>query len=149
MAWTQRHLIIVPANLQTQANAEAIKWDPDAGGGGTFGVPLSSDGGESVTHYASNGLIDVDYVPPDQGGQTALQILDAFYATGHYKGYRVREPSANDDALQSGAVEHWRPAHLDDEGVPQPAGWYDLGTGSISNLALQESGLSKMALEGV
>ena len=140
-------MIIVPASLRQTANAEAVKWDPDAGGGDTFSVQLSDNAGTSLTHYACNGLIDVDYLPPGQGGQTALQVLDAFYATGFYKGYRIRRATAQDDALLTGDVDYWRGAHLDDDGVPQPAGWQALDTGPIKDLALLESGLTEYVEE--
>ena len=116
--------------------------DPDAGGGSTFnGARLSDDGGATPTHYACSTLIDVDYIPPGQGGQTALDVLDAFYATGHYKGYRIQRPDGDRSALLEGEVDVWRSAHLDDQGVPQPAGWYSLGTGRLSDLALTDAGL--------
>lgn len=133
MSWSQRHYIIVPAYLQTQANVEAVKWDPDAGGGATFdSAALSSDGGSTITHYAASTLIDDAYVPANQGGHHAPAVLDAFYATAFYVGYRITEAHATNAAKTQGLVETV---------ALFPYRWVEVGEGVLREIALQNESL--------
>jgi len=137
--FNERHFIIVPIELEEQANAEAVKWDRDAGGSRTFsGAGASSDGGQTMTHRISSTLIDSAYVPPGQGGLSAMQVLDAFYATGFYQGYRIRRPQEQIDgtapitALNDGIVEKY---------LMHPSRWEVIGEGRLADIALADAGL--------
>jgi hypothetical protein len=133
--YSERHFIIVPDSLQAHANAEAIKWDRDAGGSQTFNSrPLSGDGGASITHWSSSTLVDVGYIPPNQGGKAAPEVLNAFYATGFYVGYRITETNAHNQSLTSGLVETV---------ALFPFRWVVVGTGRIRLIARNDQGLIK------
>ena len=71
--WTDRWIIFVEMARTGVANNLAAVWDPDTGGGETFGsVRLSADGEEPATHtgcatYATGAMTD--------GIKTALSAL--------------------------------------------------------------------------
>ena len=68
--WVYRAIIVVQWNRLTPANAAAAAWDPDTGGGETFGsVRLSADGQEPPSHSACNTALT-------DGRRT--QVLEAF-----------------------------------------------------------------------
>lgn len=137
--FNERHFIIVPIELEPQANTEAGKWDREAAGNKTFSFAgASSDGGQTMTHRISSTLIDSAYYPPNQGGKSAVEVLDAFYATGHYQGYRIRRPQEQLDgtapitALNEGIVEKY---------LMHPSRWEVIGEGRLSDIALADAGL--------
>lgn len=51
--YTARVAIIIPANVKPDTDAIFSILDPDVGGADSFTVPLSSDGGKSITHWAT------------------------------------------------------------------------------------------------
>lgn len=130
MAYPERHYIIIPVSLAAIANAEAQKWDPDVGGASTFGgAGASSDDGATRTHLVASTLMSDQEVLP---GATGMQILEAFYATAHYAGYRIRRGEGDTSALIEGEVEALR---------LHPLRWEVIGTGNLAQLALADAGL--------
>ena len=118
----QRHLIIIPISLVANANGQAVIWDPDAGDD-TFGsVLLSAGGTDPATHSCCNTIIH-----PEKES-----TLDSFYATGHYKGYRITKANASNGAGTHGAVEQYK---------LHPSRWEEIGTGHLTEIALSDSGL--------
>lgn len=100
-----RHVIIVEWGKRDTANNHAAAWDPDSGGGETFGsVELSSDGTDPPSHTACNtaatddmnaGIYNaMDNVPfvdvyDQQDGETAHELWNRALAD---QGLEVIEP---------------------------------------------------------
>lgn len=74
--YTNRIAIIIPANVKPDTDAIFSILDPDVGGANSFTVPLSSDGGNSITHWAA-------YTRMIQNSYTALTT----FSNNDFKNY--------------------------------------------------------------
>ncbi|MFT6637425.1 hypothetical protein [Alcanivorax sp.] len=71
-----RTKLTVPVEIADAANRIAAVFDPDTGGGDTFGtVELSPTGELPATHYMANTLIKVEYIPVLSSYDQALAAL--------------------------------------------------------------------------
>ncbi len=71
-----RTKLTIPVEITDAANRVASVFDPDTGGGNTFGtVELSPTGEAPATHYMANTLIKVEYIPVLSSYDQALAAL--------------------------------------------------------------------------
>ena len=71
-----RTKLTIPVEMADAANRVAALFDPDTGGGDTFGtVELSPTGELPATHYMANTLIKAEYLPLLTSYEQALTAL--------------------------------------------------------------------------
>lgn len=71
-----RTKLTVPVEIVDAANRVAAVFDPDTGGGDTFGtVELSPTGEAPATHYMANTLVKPQYLPVLSSYEQALAAL--------------------------------------------------------------------------
>jgi hypothetical protein len=71
-----RTKLTIPVEIADEANRVASVFDPDVGGGDTFGiVELSPTGEPPATHYMANTLIKPQYLPVLSNYEQALAAL--------------------------------------------------------------------------
>lgn len=92
----RRLFIFVRADRLAPANSAARAWDPDTGGDETFGsVPLSDDGGASVSHYGANTQVTADM---------RTQVLDALGNVPFYHVYDTADGWTWETALNDAGL---------------------------------------------
>lgn len=71
-----RTKLTIPVEIADAANRVAAVFDPDTGGGNTFGtVELSPNGEAPATHYMANTLVKAEYLPVLSSYDQALAAL--------------------------------------------------------------------------
>jgi len=71
-----RTKLTIPVQIADAANRVAAVFDPDTGGGDTFGpAELSPTGEAPATHYMANTLIKAQYLPVLNSYEQALAAL--------------------------------------------------------------------------
>lgn len=79
-----RAIIIVDAGKISAANNYAASWDPDIGGGETFGTTpgLSTDGTKPATHFGANTAATTEMRQGILNASTNVPFVSVYWSSG-------------------------------------------------------------------